>query len=159
MRALARFCAGCLALLPLIASEHHGAVKFGGLPVPGATITAVRGETKFIAITDSQGAYSFADLPDGDWKLQIEMLGFATITSEVPVAPSAPAAEWDLKMLPFSEISAKAPPPPVTSTSSTPSGAPPAAPQAKIKKPGAFQRTDLSTRNPKAPGAAATPPP
>ena len=29
-----------LALTPLLASEHHGAVTFNGVPVPGATVTA-----------------------------------------------------------------------------------------------------------------------
>ena len=52
-------------LLP--ASEHHGIVKFGGLAVPGATVTATQGDKKLAAVTDPQGIYSFADLPDGVW--------------------------------------------------------------------------------------------
>ena len=65
-----------LAVSVLAASEHHGIVKFGGLPVPGATVTAVQGEKKLVAVTDQQGAYSFADLADGVWNLQVEMLCF-----------------------------------------------------------------------------------
>ena len=29
-----------------LASEYHGQVTFGGLPVPGATITATQGDQK-----------------------------------------------------------------------------------------------------------------
>ena len=66
----------------LPASEHHGLVKFGGLPVPGATVTAKQGEKSFTAITDQQGAYAFPDLADGVWTVQIEMLVFSTITRD-----------------------------------------------------------------------------
>src|SRR5690349_2162926 len=43
------------AVFLLAASEHHGQVQFGGLPVPGATVTATQGDKQFTAITDSQG--------------------------------------------------------------------------------------------------------
>ena len=52
-------------------------VKFAGLPVPGATITATMGDKKLVAVTDPQGVYSFADLADGVWNLQVEMLCFS----------------------------------------------------------------------------------
>src|SRR5580765_2346981 len=129
----------CLALALLTAnlltaSEHRGVVKFGGLPVPGATITASQGEKKYVAVTDQQGAYTFADLPDGVWNLQVEMLCFATLKQEVAIAPNAPSPEWELKMLPFDEIKASAPAPapapagaPSTSAASTPAASPAAA--------------------------------
>jgi hypothetical protein len=41
-----------LPLLPLLGSEHHGTVKFGGLPLPGAAVTAKQGDKSFSAITD-----------------------------------------------------------------------------------------------------------
>ena len=72
-------CAACM-LLP--ASEHHGVVKFGGLAVPGATVTATQGDKKQVAITDPRGVYTFADLADGVWNLQVEMLCFATRSEE-----------------------------------------------------------------------------
>src|SRR3954454_11713029 len=83
-----------LAVLTLSAGEHHGTVKFAGLPVPGATVTAVQGDKKLVAVTDQQGAYSFADLPDGTWNLQVEMLCFATLKQEVAIAANAPSPEW-----------------------------------------------------------------
>ena len=46
-------------------------MKFGGLPLPGAAVTAKpanakEGDKTFGAITDLDGRYSFPDLPDGD---------------------------------------------------------------------------------------------
>src|SRR5665811_479884 len=76
-------------LLP--ASEHHGIVKFGGLAVPGATVTATQGDKKLVAVTDPQGIYGFADLADGVWNLQVEMLCFTTLKKEVAIAPASPS--------------------------------------------------------------------
>src|ERR1017187_9261954 len=101
----------CLAPALVQASEHHGIVRFAGLPVPGATVTATQGEKKVAAVTDPQGIYTFADLADGGWNLQVEMLCFTTLKMEVAVAPNAPSPEWELKLLPFDEIKASAPPP------------------------------------------------
>src|SRR5580704_7331901 len=112
--------AAWLVVVNLVASEQHGVVTFGGLPVPGASITATQGEKKLTAVTDSQGAYSFADLADGSWNIEVEMLCFATIKQDVTVAAGAPASEWELKLLSFDEIKATAvaapPPPPPTPT-------------------------------------------
>jgi hypothetical protein len=127
----------CLAVLGLAASEHHGQVKFGGLPLPGATVTASLGDKKMTAVTDSQGIYSFADLADGVWTVQVEMLCFTTLKREIAVAPDAPPAEWDMKMLSLDEIKATAPPAPPASAAPAPTpgatapqnGGPPAASQ------------------------------
>ncbi len=134
----------CLAICELAASEHHGQVNFGGLPVPGATVTATQGDKKFTAITDQQGFYSFPDLPDGTWTIQVEMLGFSTMKQDVAVAANAPADKWELKLLPLNEIRAAIAPPP-----SAPSPAPPEpAPQPEAKKPAAAQpaQDDLAQR-------------
>src|SRR5436190_6350914 len=109
----------------LTASEHHGQVKFGGLPVPGATVTATKGDQKLVAVTDLMGAYTFPELADGVWNLRVEMLCFSPIEQEVAVAPNAPSPAWELKLLPFDEIKAAAPPPaPVTTTLAAPTAAP-----------------------------------
>ena len=52
-------CLACLAPVMMQASEHHGVVKFAGLPVPGATVTATMGDKKMVAVTGPQGVYSF----------------------------------------------------------------------------------------------------
>ena len=100
-----------VAVSGLAAAEHRGQVNFNGLPVPGATVTATRGEKKLVAVTDQQGAYSFPDMADGVWTIQVEMLCFATIKQEVAVAADAPSPVWELKVLPLEEIHASAMPP------------------------------------------------
>src|SRR5262245_39023298 len=98
-----------LAGFGLQAAEHHGFVRFSGLPVPGATVTASRDEQRVVAITDSRGFYTFPDLADGLWKIQVEMLCFAPAEREVAIAPNAPLGDWELKLLPLEQMNAVAP--------------------------------------------------
>src|SRR3954468_12829603 len=88
---LGRLVAVCLAVTALLASEHHGVVKSGGLPIPGATVTATQGDKKHATTTDEKGAYAFPDLADGVWTLHVEMLGFAKSSLEIGVAANAPS--------------------------------------------------------------------
>ena len=83
-----------------MASEYHGQVTFGGLPVPGSTVTvmATQGSKTAVAITDTQGLYSFPDLADGKWTIAIEMTGFAPIKQEVTVAPNAAVGAFEMKL-------------------------------------------------------------
>ncbi len=108
-----------VAVFGLAAAEHHGVVKFGAVPVPGATVTATQGDKKLVAVTDQDGAYFFPELADGVWNIQVEMLCFAPLKREIGVAPGAPAAEWELNMLPMDQIKPE-----------TPAAAPPTAPAA-----------------------------
>ncbi|HEY1499668.1 MAG TPA: carboxypeptidase-like regulatory domain-containing protein, partial [Acidobacteriaceae bacterium] len=78
------------------ASEYHGQVLFGGLPVPGATVTVTQGTKLLSTVTDGQGLYEFPDLPDGPWKIRIEMRGFSSLDGAVTVAPNTPQTEWEL---------------------------------------------------------------
>ena len=89
------------------ASEHHGQITIGGVPVPGVTVTANRADKKIVAVTDPQGAYSFSDLQDGAWTIEVEMLGFAPAMREIIIMPDAPTLQWELKMLAFDEIHAE----------------------------------------------------
>src|SRR5690349_6922538 len=97
-----------LSLYCLAAAEYRGLVTYGGLPLPGATVTATLGDKKAVAVTDEQGVYSFADLADGRWNIQVEMLCFAPMQREVAVAANAPADNWEMKLLPVTEIRASA---------------------------------------------------
>jgi len=111
------------------ASEYRGQVTFGGLPVPGATVTATQGDKKSVSITDQQGLFSISDLTDGTWTIEVEMQGFATIKQDVLTAPDAAAAKWELSMLPLDQIKAE-----VKSTiagTTTAAPPPPAAPLAR----------------------------
>ena len=141
--------------LSLNASEYHGVVRFGGLPVPGAAVTAQKGDQTVTAITDPQGAYTFPDLADGTWNVRVDMLGFAVTKQDVTVAPNAPPAELELKMLPFAQIHAevKTVAPAATTAAATPETPSPAKPAPA--KPGAFQRTEVNATNA---GANAAPP-
>ena len=151
-----------LTVCPLAASEYHGVVRFGGLPVPGATVAVTQGNQKFAAVTDQQGTYSFPDLRDGTWTIDVGMSGFAPIHEDVTVAPGGQTSEWELKILPFAEVmkdlpstahqpaqaaATTTPPPaeknPITSRKTAREPAP--------QKSGGFQRADVNA------SAAATP--
>src|ERR1700742_4926788 len=117
-------CVGAFVWVPkaALASEYHGQVTFGGLPVPGATITATQGSQKFVTVSDQQGIYSFADLPDGNWTILVEMQCFSRIEQTITVAPNMQTAKWELKLLSLDQIMAdakavKTEPKPVLSTS------------------------------------------
>lgn len=97
-----------LIVMNLFASEQHGVVTFGSLPVPGATVIATQGDKKVTAVTDPQGAYSFSDLTEGVWTIQVEMLGFSTVKAEVTMGEETQPATWELKMLPLDQIHAEA---------------------------------------------------
>ena len=69
------------------ASVYSGQVNFGGLPVPGATVTATQGDKSVSVTTDEGGVFRFADLPDGGWKIEVKMLCFETMHADVTIAP------------------------------------------------------------------------
>jgi len=133
------------------AAEHRGTVEFGGLPVPGVAITATQGDKTFTAVTDAQGNYVFPDLPEGTWKFHIAMVGFAAIDRDVAVMPGAPAAQWDLEMLPLGEIEAVSVTPSL-STTTTPAAAPAATTaasgQKKSRKPKNVPTGPTNTQTP-----------
>jgi hypothetical protein len=89
------------------ATEHHGQVFFRGAPVPGATVTVSEGDKQIKTVTDRQGLYEFPDLPDGEWKIKIELSGFSTLEGKVTVAPCAPEGAWELSLLGLDAILAQ----------------------------------------------------
>jgi hypothetical protein len=100
--------------MPLaLALVLYGQVLFGGLPVPGATVTAARADTRVdpavTVTTDDQGIFRFDALDAGAWQLQIEMLGFAPLAREITLAPEAGPVLVELSLLPFEEIARSAP--------------------------------------------------
>lgn len=86
------------------ALDTRGQVTFHGVPVPGATVTAVRGDKKIRAITNREGLYSLPDLTEGSWTIQVEMTGFASIEREVAVTRSTPLAKWELRLLSLDQM-------------------------------------------------------
>ena len=101
-----------VVVMGLMASEHHGNVKSGGLPVPGASVTATQGDKKVLTTTDENGSYSFPELADGVWTISIDMLGFDKVSREVGVAADAPSPIWDLNMQSLEAMTAPSPAPP-----------------------------------------------
>jgi hypothetical protein len=93
-----------LAAIQAFASELRGVITFNGLPVPGASLTAVRDGKTFSAITDAEGGYVFPDLADGQWTLSIEMFGFTTLHEQIVVSPGRAPSRWELSSLPLSEM-------------------------------------------------------
>ena len=108
-----------LAAFSLAASEHHGQVTFGGLSVPGATVTASHGDKKVAVITDPEGKYSFPDIADGVWTIQVEMLCFETVKREITVGTPTPVQDFELKLLPLDQIRATEPPAETAAPSAT----------------------------------------
>ncbi len=96
----------CCALAA--ASPYRGVVTFGGLPLPGAIITATQGTTTKTAVSDGDGAFQFDDLADGKWTIDIQMQTFAPVHADVTIAPSVPAAAYELKLLSVDQIQASA---------------------------------------------------
>lgn len=148
--------------VPLMAAEHRGTVRFGGLPVPGATVIASQGDTRIVVITDPQGAYAFPDLPAGTWTLSVQMTGFTQAQKEISVGPDAPSLDWELKMLPLDAIQAPAQAPSAAVTAQAPPATSPLSPRDANRPAGAqtpFQRTDREAAgaNPN-PNAAPTSP-
>ena len=112
------------------ASEYHGQVTFGGFPLPGATVTVTQGTKKITTASDQGGLYTFADLPDGPAKIEIEMQCFSTIHADITVSPNAPPAKWELTLLPLDQImaSTKLPAAPIPTLSAPAPAKKPAAP-------------------------------
>ena len=107
-----------LSVASAIASPYHGQVTFNGLPLPGSvvTVTATQGDKKAVAVSDDQGLFSFADLTDGVWSLDIEMTGFAPLQQQVTVSPDLPVAPFEMKLLTLDQIRAEAKPGKVDAT-------------------------------------------
>ena len=97
------------ARVGLAAADHYGQVTFGGLPVPGASVTVSQSEKQVATVTDQQGVYRFADLADGLWTIRVEMLGFSTISRDISIAADAAPSTWALTLLPFEEITGRFP--------------------------------------------------
>jgi trimeric autotransporter adhesin len=89
---------------PALASEYHGQVTFGGLPLPGATVTVTQGTKHISTVSDQGGLFTFADLTDGPGKVEIEMQCFSPVKADITVSPGAAAGKWDLTLLPLDQI-------------------------------------------------------
>jgi len=88
------------------ATEYFGQVTYGGVPVPGATVTATQGSKAVSVVTDERGLFRFADLADGAWKIEIKLQFFQPVYADVTVAPKTEAGNFELKALPVDDLTA-----------------------------------------------------
>jgi hypothetical protein len=99
----------------LNAAELKGKVQFGGLPLPGATVTATANGKTLTAVAGDDGQYTFGDIAPGDWSFEVDMLCFEQVKQQVTVAAAA-GPDFEMKMLPLDQIksfaAAPAPEPP-----------------------------------------------
>src|SRR5437016_5370695 len=101
----------------LAGGEHSGQVLVGGIPVPGATVTASAGDKKLLTVTDEQGMFKLPDATAGVWTLRVEMLGFEAVSREITVTAEPQPSEWTLMLRPFDDITRGIPrPAPVATT-------------------------------------------
>ncbi len=84
-----------------------------------------------VSTTDDRGVFSFPDLSDGVWTIDVEALGFAKLSREVGIAPDAPAPAFELKFLSEEALLA---------------ALEPAAPPAKVTVPAAESPRTTETR-------------
>src|SRR5947208_9171191 len=135
-----------LAAATVRGAEHTGSVTFNGVPVPGAMVTAVRGDQRTSVHSARDGSYRFPDLADGPWTIQVEMRGFEPASREIVVAAGQPVEQWTLSLESF-EAMARAATPQAPVQTGLPSGtAPPS---------GAPRTPPRSPSTPAAPGAPA----
>jgi len=139
---MARVRCGCFSVLCALmllcassmvwAAEYNGLVTFGGFPVPGATVTATQGSKKVSVVSDAGGVYSFDDLADGQWKIEIEMQCFVKLEAEVTVAQNMAPGKMELTLLPMDQLMARS-----KATQAPPTLLPNANASADVKKPDA----------------------
>jgi hypothetical protein len=81
-----------------------GRVQHAELPVPGALVTAVRGERTVKTTSDIAGQFQFVSLEPGAWTISVETRGFATIVREIAIPPDQPELVVALTMQSYAEI-------------------------------------------------------
>lgn len=87
--------------------KYQGTVTFGGLPVPGATVTATQASKKLTAVTDQAGSYHFDGLSDGQWMIEVEMQCFETVHAQVNLGSDTQGGKWELVLLPTDQLMAR----------------------------------------------------
>jgi hypothetical protein len=132
------------------AAGFAGRVLVADQPVPGATITATKGDRQVTTVTDEQGAFTFADLENGTWSIRVEMPTFVPLTHEVTIPADAPAV-WTLALESLEEVNANAEHPPAAAV---PAASPATGPTPRPATPTAAPRP--ATTTPPAAGATGT---
>jgi hypothetical protein len=102
--------AGFVGGVPCETSDLSGRVLFSGLAVPGATVTARRGDRLVTTLTDDEGAFRFAGLDEGAWTIRVEMRGFVAMSRDITVPFTERPLTLTLTMQPYDGIVGPRPP-------------------------------------------------
>lgn len=78
-------------------AKQSGSVRAADQFVPGATVTAVQGDTKVTTFTDESGRYVL-DLTPGVWDIQVQVFGFTPVHEQVTVAAEPSFKDWTVEM-------------------------------------------------------------
>lgn len=73
-----------------------GYVRSSGQPIPGATVTATKGDQTVTTVTDADGHF-FLPVETGDWNVEITMFGFEPFHQVLKLSPAA-AVHLQLKL-------------------------------------------------------------
>jgi hypothetical protein len=82
------------------ANVTSGIVKFGGQPLPGATVIATQGDRRVVTTTDESGAYELTGLAAGTYTVEVQMFGFQTARKQIEVGAVAQTTDWSLDLQP-----------------------------------------------------------
>ncbi|HTB12214.1 MAG TPA: TonB-dependent receptor [Bryobacteraceae bacterium] len=87
-----------LFALPLPAgTKQSGSVRAADQFLPGASVTAVQGDTKITTFTDESGRYTL-DLAPGVWDVQIQVFGFTPVHEQITVGSEPTFKNWTVEM-------------------------------------------------------------
>jgi hypothetical protein len=81
--------------------EITGSVRSGKTPLPGVTVTAANtlSGKKYVAVSNSEGKFSFSGIPRGRYVVRVEFMGFASFTQEVVLNPDNVSAKVDAELI------------------------------------------------------------
>jgi hypothetical protein len=88
------------SLFAQTSSTYTGTVKFGGQPLPGATVVATKGDHPSVTTTDESGSYELPDLAPGSYSVEVQMFGFQTARKQVQISPGSQPTDWLLELQP-----------------------------------------------------------
>ena len=131
-------------------AEVAGTVTFNGAPVPGATVTATRGDARIATTTDAQGTYRLRGLEAGTWTVSSALAGFAPASIDVVVPPTGPVPALSLTLLPFDQVATVRSAPATTAAATAAAASPSSAPGTRgaPEQPGAQQPAAAERQGP-----------
>jgi hypothetical protein len=84
-----------------------GRVTSGGKPVPGAVVTIRSGSLTYSTATSEDGAFSWAEAPAGELRVEVSMYGFRPARAQAPAENRGKPLDIALEMIPFMPVGAR----------------------------------------------------